>query len=247
MHALLLAGGFGTRLQGAIGKAPKGLISVEAEGKTLLGRMVDDLLKINDIQTIGLVTNNLHSKSFSDFFGLKYFAEGIKIINNGITTPEKRLGALGDLQFAANQLGWQQNDVLALSPDTYYRFSLQDFVNQTRKKNGFMTVVRKFADRAQISGRLGCAIVDEKTGMITEFVEKPDDPPSDLGAVPFYYYPQRVLEMLKAYAAEGNNMDAPGNIIPWLIIRQEPVFAFISPEITHDVGKPEDLELLKKL
>ena len=95
----------------------------------------------------------------------------------------------------------------------------------------------------------GCAVLNESK-KIVKFIEKPSSPPSNFAAIPFYYYPRQFLVLLKDYQNEFVNdqkkMDAPGNIVPWLIKRGVVVNAYITDKPTLDIGTPQDLEEFRK-
>ena len=73
------------------------------------------------------------------------------------------------------------------------------------------------------------------------------DPPSSYGVVPFYYYPAKIHSLLAKYEKEGNSMDAPSNIIPWLLKNNLPVRACIATHNTIDVGTLKEIEELRNI
>ncbi len=243
MNILLLAAGFGTRLKEFGKTTPKGLIAQGA--KTLLGHVVDDVCDFSQKSPIALVTNDIFFEKYSTWVQKNYAEKEIHILNDGAREPDKRLGALGDIVFSLDTLSWWNDDLLILPSDTYYQFSLEQFVEFAKKNSGFATVVRDMHDKQIIAGRLGCAII--KNDQIVEFVEKPVEPPSTLAAIPFYYYPKEVLAMFSAYQKEGGNMDAPGSIIPWFLKKNIPVFAFVTEGKTLDVGTTDDINKLQSI
>jgi glucose-1-phosphate thymidylyltransferase len=238
MKSIILAGGYGTRLKEAGEGLPKGLIAV---GETTLVERVVDELRALGISEIALVTNEKYYSHYSRWAGNQ---KNISLVNDGTTSPETRLGALGDLLLVIQTLGWEDDAILVAPSDTYYEFPLSLFRNMVQKSpNDFATIVRKM-DMGDIKNRLGCAILNE-LNQIVDFVEKPEDPPSPYAAIPFYYYPAQAHALLTQYAAAGNSMDAPGNIIPWLLKRGLPVRACVVDHRTIDVGTPKDRETLK--
>jgi NDP-sugar pyrophosphorylase family protein len=235
MHVLILAAGFGTRLK-AYGQAlPKGLIPVGST--TLLGKVTREL----DGHQIAIVTNGRFFSVYQEWIKENNLTPKVTLISDEAVDPESRLGAIGDIVFGLESLSWSDADLLVVPSDTYYEFSIQDFIAFATAKQGFTTVVRRM-DVDQIAGRLGCAIVADER--ITDFVEKPTVPPSDLAAIPFYYYPKDILSLIPEYVKSGGNMDAPGNIIPWLLSKYIPVYAYVTEGKTLDVGTVEDVTTL---
>lgn len=241
LNAIILAAGFGTRLNGAI-NLPKGLI--KSAGSTLLGHIIQDIQQTKPIAKTTLITNTKYHSQYRDWLKATFPDFPITIINNHIATNDKRLGALGDLIHALDHTnGWSQ-DTLVLPSDTYYSFALNDLINFYSQHQGFVTVIRSM-DKAEIKNRLGCAVLDNS--QITQFIEKPANPPSNFAAIPFYIYPANHLSLLKDYQQQGGNLDAPGSIIPWLINNDGPVYAMIVDTPTIDVGTPPDIKTLKDL
>jgi choline kinase len=78
MQAVILAAGMGTRLQHLTEEIPKPL--VELNGKTLLGRKLDKLLKIPEITEIIIVVGHL-GKKIEEYVKTNY-PDNIRIIHN---------------------------------------------------------------------------------------------------------------------------------------------------------------------
>ena len=85
--------------------------------------------------------------------------------------------------------------------------------------------------------RTGVIEIDENNKVIS-FEEKPEKPKSNLAVPPFYKYKKETLPLIKKYLDEGNDPDAPGNLIPWLIERKD-VFAYKFEGERYDIGTVE--------
>ncbi len=242
MNALLLAAGFGTRL-GEFGQTiPKGLIV--SRNTTLIERVIRDVQGIPDlVSKRAVVSNERFAKLYSQWLQEHGYTDSFRFLSDGTTEPEKRKGALGDILFCLEELSWWDEDLLVLSTDTYYEFSMKEFAQFAKEKGSFATVVRDMGTIEQIRNRLGCAVLEGDR--IASFVEKPANPPSTYAAIPFYYYSKQALQALRSYAVSGGNLDAPGNIIPWFIQQEIPVFAFKTEGTTIDVGTLADVETLR--
>jgi len=245
IDVVILAAGFGTRL-GKLGEEiPKGLIALR-NGDCLLGRLMKDLKSDVRIDKIFMVTNGLFYDVYKKWLvGNKLFDE-IKVFNNGIQVAEKRNGALKDLFLISEEFDLSKSDLLVVPSDTFYGFNFLSFVDQiVLNRNNFLTIVRKVHSKNEIKGRLGCAVVEN--GKIISFEEKPKKPKSYYAAIPFYYYPKEYLSLLPKYLREGNNPDAPGNIIPWLIKKKKLATTYVTNEKALDVGTMGDVVKLRKL
>jgi glucose-1-phosphate thymidylyltransferase len=241
IRALILAAGYGTRLKTIGNNLPKGLITF---GNTCLVQHVISELHNNNISEAAIITNEKYYAKYKSWLDCGSYK--CILLNDKTRSADERLGALGDLKFAIDQLGWQKENILVVPSDTYFSFSLKPFLNTIAKHpDDFSSIVRKM-DIEEIRNRLGCAILSTKK-LITKFVEKPAEPPTNYGSIPFYYYPAKIHKLLAKYAAEGNSMDAPGNIIPWLIKNKIPVRASIVSENTLDVGTMVEIEKLRSI
>lgn len=241
MNILILAAGFGTRLKEYGEATPKGLIP------TTKGTLLDHVLQeCAGLQApIALVTNEKFYPVYREWILKNYPDLNVKLINDGATAPEARLGAIGDILYVLKELSWEEDDLLVIPSDTFFGFPLTDFVTFAQEENMFATVVRDMQDKAIIANRLGCPTIKDER--IIAFVEKPADPPTTVAAIPFYYYPKRILPLLSDYKRSGGNMDAPGSIIPWLLSKQQNIAAFQISSATLDVGTPADVESVHSL
>jgi glucose-1-phosphate thymidylyltransferase len=236
-NSVTLAGGFGTRLKEVGVDTPKGLLR-SGEG-TIIGRMFDDLLNEPRIAERVIVTNNRFFSQYQEWLKKGGLEGSVTLLNNGVNNPEERLGAIGDLVFALDKMGWSDSDIVVSPSDTLYKFVLKSFLDFCDGKGGLMTVVRE-VDKDEIVGRLGCAKL--QGDRIVSFEEKPQHPKSNFAAVPFYFYRSGTLAKVREYIDEGGSIDAPGSIITWLIKNDVPVFAYKTVERTLDVGTPEDIQ-----
>lgn len=240
MKILILAAGFGTRLKEYGEHIPKGLIPT-ATG-TLMDHLVAESESLN--APIALVTNERFFQKYTEWC-TKSGKNAVRLINDGAQQPENRLGAIGDIVFSLNTLQWWNDDLLVIPSDTFFDFSLRQFVDYAQQMKMFTLVVRDLGDKSLIANRLGCATVQD--GRVVSFVEKPTVPATSLAAIPFYYYPQDVLRLLLQYQQAGENMDAPSFVIPWFLSRQVPVAAYTISGKTLDVGTVEDVAVLHSL
>ena len=70
---------------------------------------------------------------------------------------------------------------------------------------------------------------------VTNFVEKPADPPTTLCATATYLYRRDHAALVSTYLAEGNPPDQPGNFVAWLH-KRVPVYAYRFPGEWYDIG-----------
>ena len=75
---------------------------------------------------------------------------------------------------------------------------------------------------------------------ITDFVEKPEQPPTMLCATATYLYTREDAARVETYLAEGNPPDQPGNFVAWLHTRA-PMYAYRFPGEWYDIGDAAQL------
>ncbi len=76
---------------------------------------------------------------------------------------------------------------------------------------------------------------------IIDFVEKPENPPSTLVSTACYVLSQEGIRGILTYLDAGENPDAIGFFIKWLI-KRERVFGFAFSGKWFDIGSLESLE-----
>jgi glucose-1-phosphate thymidylyltransferase len=241
MNCLILAAGFCTRLFPITEYFPKALLTVG--GRPILDYILRDAVNHPEIEKIALITNHRYPDIFRTWLAATYPKVKITVIDNGVMTPETRLGAIGDLDYALKKLKWQ-DDLLVLASDTIATLRLFRFLHFFKINRGVINAVFDTHDTEVIRKKLGCIVADGHT--ITTFVEKPEQPPTTLTSIPFYIFPKETLRYISAYMNSGNSVDAPGSIISWLV-GQVPCFAYkLERGFYFDVGTIEVYNRLAK-
>ena len=209
MKAIILAAGYATRLYPLTKNFPKPLL--EVGGKTILDHLVDQLKNMADIDGAYVVTNRRFYGHFADWACKnKVIQAGLEteILNDGTTSNDKRLGAVGDIQFAIDACDIA-DDVLVLAADNILLFPLQKLVNTFKFNPASHVAVRHNPDYDDRKRR-GNVRLDEDNRVL-QFIEKPDRPISEWSALPVYIYPASILPRFEEYINNGGNPDAPGH------------------------------------
>jgi glucose-1-phosphate thymidylyltransferase len=179
---------------------------------------------------IHLVTN----ARFADDFARWSEDRNVVVHNDGTTSNEDRLGAIGDLHFVG-----LDDDLLVVAGDNLFDYSLADYESYWRAHPGASSVAVHDVRDPELAKRYGIVDVDENDRIIG-FVEKPEDPPTTLCATATYLYDRAHVRLVSTYLEEGNLPDAPGNFVAWLHTR-EAVYAYRFPGAWYDVGDYEQL------
>jgi glucose-1-phosphate thymidylyltransferase len=244
MNVLILAAGYATRLYPLTLNKAKPLLDVA--GKPMLAWVVDNLRGVAGIETIYIVTN---AKFWGDFetWAKNYQRANpefrFKIVNDGSTTDENKLGAIGDINLVLTRENAVDSDLLVIAGDNLFRESLAGFVDYAKKTQATVGVHR--VDERETIKKYGVVAVDAD-GVITHFEEKPKDPKSNLAAIALYFYSRDVLPLFTTYIAAGNNPDQPGLFLQWLYPRK-PVNTFQITGQWLDIGSKETLEVANRL
>ena len=189
--------------------------------------MVDwilDRIAETSADEIHLVTN---ARFAADF---ERWANGKDVIvhNDGTTSNDDRLGAIGDIAFVG-----LDDDLLVVAGDNLFDYSLADYESYWRGKGGSCVAVLDVGDR-ELAKKYGIVDVDEDDRVVG-FVEKPEDPPTTLCATATYLYDREHVRLVPSYLAEGNPPDQPGNLVAWLHTRA-PVYAYRLQGEWFDIG-----------
>jgi glucose-1-phosphate thymidylyltransferase len=196
--------------------------------RPMLDYLLDKIREVGEIEEIHLVTNARFAQAFRDW------APGdVTVHDDGTTSNEDRLGAIGDIAFTIEQAGLQGEDLLVIAGDNLIGYSLPEFVDFWREKGGSAIAVHEVEDRALLA-HYGVIELDENDRVVG-FEEKPAEPKSNLAATAAYLYRGTDLELLNMYLEEGNPPDAPGNFAAWLHARA-PLYGYRFSGEWHDIG-----------
>jgi glucose-1-phosphate thymidylyltransferase len=226
MKALILAAGYATRLRPLTDSIPKQLLPVG--GRPMVDWILDRVEETS-ADEVHLVTNARFAEDFARW------AEGknVQIHNDGTTSNEDRLGAIGDMRFVG-----LDDDLLVVAGDNLFDYSLAEYERYWGERDGSCIAVLDVRDR-ELAKQYGIVDVDEND-RITAFEEKPPAPKTTLVATAAYVYHREHVPLIARYLDEGNPPDQPGRLVAWLY-RREPVYAYRFPGLWFDIGNPEQL------
>ena len=244
MNVLILAAGYATRLYPLTLNKAKPLLVVG--GKPIIEWLVDNLTGIPDLETIYVVTNDKFTADFqawSQSYQKRHPEFRFKIVNDGSTSDDDKLGAIGDINFVVTHENLSQTSLLIAAGDNLFTNSLAAFVAYAR--NTEVTVAVHDVGDIEAIKKYGNVAVDAE-GIMTRFEEKPQKPQGTLAAIALYFYSPAILSLLRTYLAAGNNADQPGRFVQWLYTRK-PVNTFKIKGRWLDIGSKETLENADKI
>ncbi|MDX8047142.1 nucleotidyltransferase family protein [Gracilibacillus sp. S3-1-1] len=241
MKCIILAAGYATRLYPLTKNKAKPLL--EVAGKPILNHIIDKVEKVDSIDEVYIVTNEKFTPSFQGWVQSYQGNKQIIVVNDHTTTNTNRLGAIADMQYVLEEHGINE-DLLVLAGDNLFDFELTDFVHFYQEVKADCVTTHMIHDEEEMK-QTGIAEVNE-AGIIVSFEEKPSKPKSNIAVPPFYIYQAETVSLIKQYVKEGNNPDAPGNFIPWLIERK-PVYAYAFEGLCYDIGTIESYNKIQEL
>ena len=77
-------------------------------------------------------------------------------------------------------------------------------------------------------------------GVVSDFIEKPAAPASDLVSIGLYLYPSAAARRIAEYLESGGNPDAPGHFVAWLS-KQQTVRVHVLEGLWWDIGSLKTL------
>ena len=211
MKNIVIAAGYATRLGELTRNFPKPLLRIG--DSTILGRMLDDIDSIPEIDEHIIVTNHKFASIFEDWArGLNY-RKPITIVDDGTETNETRLGAVCDLLFAMDKLSIN-DDMLVVAADNLLFFSFEGFVRFALEKGSSCIMCHEQKEFAKLQ-RTGVVVLDADNRVLN-MEEKPQNPKSTWAVPPFYVYLRKDLDLIRNAVADGCGKDAPGNLAHYL-------------------------------
>ncbi len=238
MIALVLAGGFATRLYPLTKNFPKPLLDVG--GKPIIEHIIEKLDEIKSIEKIIISTNKRFESSFFDW--LKNTTVTTKEILVEVENTFEEKEKLGAIKSIAQIHQRYPEDFLIVGGDNFFEDKLVGLVSVFESKKAPIVGIYKNAGHFD-SSQFGTVKMD-KQGMVSDFVEKSVEPASNLVATCIYAMPKNSLTKINSYLNH-NNPDSPGHFIKWLS-ENETVYGSILQGFWSDIGTIEAYNTIKK-
>ena len=219
MKNIVIAAGYATRLGELTKNFPKPLLKIGEN--TILGRMLDDIDKISEIDEHIIITNHKFAGIFEDWArghtdstDKHQWKKPITIVDDGTETNDTRLGAVCDLLFAMEKLSID-DDLLVVAADNLLFFSFQEFVDFAREKGTSCIMCHEQPSIEKLQ-RTGVVELDENHRVLG-MEEKPQVPKSHWAVPPFYIYLKKDLDLVRHSVENGCGKDAPGNLAHYMV------------------------------
>ncbi len=212
MKNIVIAAGYATRLGELTKNFPKPLLKIGES--TILGRMLDDIDGIQEIDEHIIITNHKFAPIFEDWKAAQNYTKPVTIVDDGTETNETRLGAVCDLLYAMEKLQID-DDMLVVAADNLLFFSFKEFVDFAEEKGTSCIMCHEQPELAKLQ-RTGVVELDAEM-KVQGMEEKPQVPKSHWAVPPFYIYKKRDLDVVRHSVENGCGKDAPGNLAHYMV------------------------------
>lgn len=240
MKGIILAAGYATRLYPLTKDFPKALLTIG--GRAIMDYICDELDTIDEIDEILVVSNHKFIDHFLSWVEKRSGVKKIEIVDDGSTSEENRLGAIGDIVYVLDSENVQE-DVLIIAGDNFFTYSLKGFYDYYKKVRSDCIAVCEI-DSIEDLRRMGVVQLDQE-GRVADFVEKPENPASNIAVYASYIYCRDTLPLFHTYLQEGNKPDAPGYFPAWLYKRKS-IYAYSFEGECYDIGTHESLAEVRR-
>lgn len=224
MRALILVGGFGTRLRPLTLTVPKPLVPFC--NKPMIIHQVEALKQVGVTEVVLAVAYRPEAMMAEmEEWGKKI---GMSFV---FSVEEEPLGTAGPIGLARDILLQDDQPFFVLNSDVTCCFPLQDFLQfhrQHGKEGSIMTT--KVTDWE----KYGVVVHNEKTGLIERFVEKPSQFVGDQINAGIYVFNKSILRRIPE-----RKCSIEKEIFPQMAQAKE-LYAFHLPGFWMDIGQPKD-------
>lgn len=222
MKAVIMAGGFGTRIQPLTCNLPKPMIPLV--NRPIMLHIVE-LLKKHHITDLVMLLYH-QPMVIKNFFrdGAEF---GVKIT---YVTPLEDMGTAGAVKYAEKFL---DERFLIISGDLLTDFNLKRIIDFHEDKKALATItLTSVKDPLQFG-----VVITDKEKRITQFLEKPGwgEVISDTINTGIYLLEPEVL----GYIPQGENFDFSQDLFPLLLKNKEPLFGFPVKGYWRDIGNTD--------
>ena len=231
MDAIVLAGGYATRLWPITRDRPKMLLPIGET--TVIGTVLEAIERDDRIEDAYVSTNEKFEATFEAYLDGSDFEKPQLSVEETAAEAEK-LGVVGALAQLVEREGLD-DDTLIIGGDNLISFDVSEFLDEF-EAGGEPTLAAYDVGSYDLASSYG--LVELDGDRVVDFQEKPDEPNSTLVSIACYGLSAETLSLFGEYLDGGNNPDEPGWFIQWLQDR-EAVRAFTFDEAWFDIGTPE--------
>ena len=228
MKAVVLAGGYATRLWPITEHRPKMFLPVGEN--TVIDEIFEDLEADDRVDEVFVSTNERFADTFDEYLTESPFEKPTLSVEETVEEDEK-FGVVGALEQLVDRES-VDDDLIVVAGDNMISFDLGEFADFFESKGTPTLAAYDVEDRERAKSY---GLVELDGDEVVNFQEKPDDPKSTLVSIACYAFPAETLPDLSTYLSDGNNPDEPGWFLQWLQERGS-VHAFTFDGAWFDIG-----------
>ncbi len=231
MKAVVLAGGYATRLWPITEHRPKMFLPVGEN--TVIDEIFEDFEADDRVDEVFVSTNERFADTFDEYLADSPFEKPTLSVEETVEEDEK-FGVVGALEQLVDRED-VDDDLIVVAGDNMISFDLSDFADFFESKGTPTLAAYDVGDRERAKSY---GLVDLDGDEVIDFQEKPDDPKTTLVSIACYAFPAETLPDLATYLEDGNNPDEPGWFMQWLQNRGA-VHAYTFDGAWFDIGTAE--------
>jgi len=228
MKSVVLAAGEGTRLRPLTEDKPKGM--VEIDGKPILTHCFEQLVELGAEELV--VVDGYRKENIIEHYGDEF--EGVPITY----THQREQKGLAHALLKVEE--YIDDDFMLMLGDNIFQANLEDVVRRQQEDRADAAFLVEEVDWDEAS-RYGVCDTN-KYGEITDVVEKPEDPPSNLVMTGFYTFTPAIFHACHLVQPSNRGEYEISEAIDLLIQSGRTIDAIGLEGWRIDVGYPEDKE-----
>jgi D-glycero-alpha-D-manno-heptose 1-phosphate guanylyltransferase len=223
MEAIILAGGFGTRLQTVVSDVPKPMAPILS--KPFLAWQMDFFISQN-------ISHFILSTHYKSELIENYFKNSYKNISVTYAKEEVAMGTGGAILYAAQKLK-TKNPFLVLNGDTFFKIDLKKMSEFHHQKNSKLTIAL-----AHIAENIRYGSVETNAEeKILNFKEKDNSKQESWINSGAYLINPEILSLF-----EIKKLSFETELVPFLLKNSHSIYGYKSKEKFLDIGTPEDYQ-----
>jgi glucose-1-phosphate thymidylyltransferase len=226
MQAVILAAGEGTRLRPLTDDTPKGM--VEVNGKPIITHCLEQLVDLGAKEVFVVV--GYRKEDIISHYGDEF--QGVPI------TYEHQREALGLAHALLTVEAHIEDDFMLMLGDNIFQANLEDVVTRQQEERADAAFLVEEVPWEE-ADRYGVCVTNDY-GEITDVVEKPDDPPSNLVMTGFYTFTPAIFHACKLVQPSNRGEYEISEAIDLLIRSGRTIDAIPIDGWRLDIGYPED-------
>jgi len=226
MDAVILAAGQGTRLRPLTDDKPKGM--VEVDGEPILTHCFDQLIELGADElyvVVGYKKQNI----------INYYEDEYRGVPITYTHQREQKGLAHALLTVEEHI---DDDFMLMLGDNVFRANLRDVVNRQQEDRADAAFLVEEVPWEEAS-RYGVCDTN-KYGEITEVIEKPEDPPSNLVMTGFYTFTPAIFHACRLVQPSNRGEYEISDAVDLLLHSGRTIDAIRMDGWRSDIGYPED-------